>query len=92
MHGVVPSLTRVRIDIPAVLVLVLSPVGNSETLEDCTRASVKGDVSDTLEESLRVEILSINVMHDVWLFMELVAIDILHTKTYIIIKIKISTR
>ena len=92
MHGVVPSLTRVRIDIPAVLVLVLSPVGNSETLEDCTRASVKGDVSDTLEESLRVEILSINVMHDVWLFMELVAIDTLHTKTYIIIKIKISTR
>jgi hypothetical protein len=92
VHCVVPGLARVSIDIPAVLVLILSPVRNSETLEDSTRASVEGDISDTLEKSLGVEVLSVHVMHDVRFFVELVAIDVLHTKAYIIIKIKISTR
>lgn len=79
VHGVVPGLTRVGIDVPAVLLLVLSPVGNSETLEDGTGASVEGDVSDTLEKGLGVEVLSVNMVHDVRLLVELVAIDVLHT-------------
>ena len=38
-----------------------------------------------------MEILSINVMHDIGLLVELVAVNILDTQAYIIIKIKIST-
>jgi hypothetical protein len=79
VHGVVPGLTRVGIDIPAVLLLVLSPVRNFETLEDGTGASVEGDVSDSLEKGLWVEVLSVDVMHHVGLLVELVAINVLHT-------------
>ena len=39
-----------------------------------------------------MEVLGIDVMHNVGLLVELVAIDILDTQSYIIIKIKISTR
>ena len=90
-HGVVPSLAGVGINVPAVLVLVLSPVGNAESLEDGSGASVEADVSDTLEEGVWVEILGVHVMHHVRLLVELVAIHILNAKSYIIIKIKIST-
>ena len=91
VHGVHPGLTRVGIDIPTVLVLVLSPIGNAESLENSPWASVEGNISDTLEKSLWVEILSVDVMHDIGLLVELVMVDVLDTQTYIIIKIKIST-
>ena len=38
-----------------------------------------------------MEVLGVHVMHDIWLLVELVAIHILDAKSYIIIKIKIST-
>lgn len=91
MHGVVPGLARVGINVPAVLVLVLGPVGHAEALEDSPGASVERDVSDALEQSIRVEVLRVNVMHDIGLLVELVAVYIFDTKSYIIIKIKIST-
>ena len=37
-----------------------------------------------------MEVLGINVMHNVGLLVELVAIDILDTQSYIIIKIKLA--
>ena len=92
VHGVLPGLTRVGIEVPAVLVLVLGPVGHTEALEDGSGATVERNVSHTLEKSLGMEILGVDVVHDVGLLVELVAIDILNTQAYIIIKIKISTR
>ena len=89
VHGVHPGLTRVSIDVPTILVLVLGPVGDAETLEDGPRATVEGDISDALKEGVWVEILSVDVMHHIRLLVELVAIDILDTETYIIIKIKL---
>ena len=89
VHGVHPGLTRVGIDIPAVLVLVLGPVGDAEALEDSSGTTVEGDISDTLKDGVWVEILSVDVMHDIRLLVELVTIDILNTETYIIIKIKV---
>ena len=92
VHGVVPGGSGVGINIPAVLVLVLSPIGDFETLEDGSGATVEGDVTDALKKSLRMEILSVDVMHHIRLLVELIAVNILDTESYIIIKIKISTR
>lgn len=92
VESVLPGLARVGIDIPSVHLLALGPVGDAEALEDSTGLSVHGDVSHTLEDGLRMEVLSVDVVHDVRLLVELVAIDILNAKAYIIIKIKISTR
>jgi len=92
VHGVVPGLARVCIDIPAVLGLVLSPIWDTETLEDSSWATIERNISDTLKKSVWVEVLSVHVMHHIRFFVELVAIDVLDTKSYIIIKIKISTR
>ena len=86
MHGVLPGLAGVGINVPSVLVLVLSPIWDSETLEDGTGTSVEGDVTDALKEGVWVEVLSVDVMHDVRLLVELVAVDVLNTETYIIIK------
>jgi len=80
VHGVHPGLTRVSIHIPAVLVLVLSPVGDAETLEDGTGTAVEADVTDALKEGLGMEILSVDVMHDIRLLVELVAVHILDAK------------
>ena len=90
VHGVVPGLTRVGIDVPTVHVLVLSPVGDAETLEDGPRSTIEGDITDALKQGLWMEVLSIDVMHNVGLLVELVAIDILDTQSYIIIKIKLA--
>jgi len=81
VHGVVPGLTRVSIDIPAVLVLVLSPVGNFETLEDSPGATVERYISNTLKKSFGVEVLSVDMMHNIRLLVELIAIDVLDAKS-----------
>ena len=90
VHGVVPGLTRVGIDVPTVHVLVLSPVGDAETLEDGPGSAIEGDITDALKQGLGVEVLGIDVMHNVGLLVELVAIDILDAQSYIIIKIKLA--
>ena len=90
VHGVVPGLTRVGIDVPTVHLLVLGPVGDAETLEDCPWSTIEGDITDALKQGLWVEVLGINVMHNVGLLVELVAIDILDAQSYIIIKIKLA--
>lgn len=81
VHGVLPSLTRIAIEVPTVLVLVLSPIGNAESLEDSPWASVECNISDTLKKGFRVEILSVDVMHDIGLLMELVMVNVLNTQT-----------
>ena len=89
MHSVIPSSAGVAINFPSMSLFSLGPVRNSESLEQGTGLSVESDITNTLEESGRVEVLSVQVMHDVRLLVELVAIDILDAETYIIIKIKL---
>ena len=91
VHGVIPSLARVGIDVPAVHVLVLGPVRCAPALEDSPGASVEGNVTDALQKGIWVEVLGVQVVHHIRLLVELVAIHIFDTESYIIIKIKIST-
>lgn len=81
LHGVVPSVAGVGIDFPAVLFLGGSPVGNLEALEHGTGLSVETDVTNTLEEGLGMEVLSVDVVHNVGLLVEFIAIDILNAHT-----------
>lgn len=85
MHSVLPCLSGVGIKLPAVAFLSGGPVGNFKALEECARVSVETDISHTLEEGLRVEILSKNMMLDVWLLVEFIAIEVFNSNTYIIL-------
>ena len=85
VHGIFPSLSGVGIKLPSVALLSGGPVGNLEALEEGTRVSIETDISHTLEEGLRVEILSKNVMLDVWLLVEFIAIEVFNSNTYIIL-------
>lgn len=67
------------------LLLSGGPVGDLETLEEGSRSSVEADLSDSLEEVVRVEVLSVNVMLNVGLLEEFIAIEILNSNTYIIL-------
>ena len=86
MQSILPSLTRVHIDIPAVHVLVLGPIWNSESLEDGTGTSVERHISDALKKGVWMEVLSVDVVHDIRFLVELVEVDVLNAQTYIIIK------
>lgn len=85
VHGAFPSLSRVYIDIPAVLFLGSGPVRNGETLEESAWVSVESHITDTFKQSLGVEVLGVDMVHDVGLLVELVAVDILNAEAYIII-------
>lgn len=61
------------------------PVGDSEALEEGTRASVEVDFTYTLEEGIGVEVLSEYVMLNVGLLVEFIAIEVLDSNTYIIL-------
>jgi len=61
------------------------PVGDPETLKESSGSSVEVNFSDSLEQALRVEVLSINVMLNVRLLVEFIAIEILNSNTYIIL-------
>lgn len=79
VHGVGPGLTRVGIELPSVLLLGSCPVGDGETLEHGSRLTVETDITYALEESGRVEMLSIQVEHDIGFLVEFVAVNILDT-------------
>ena len=85
VHGVVPSLSGVGIEFPTVCFLGGGPVGDLETLEEGSGSSVEVNFSNSLEEGVRVEVLSINVMLNVRLLVEFIAIEILNSNTYIIL-------
>ena len=67
------------------LLLSGGPVGDLETLEEGSRSSVELNFSYSLEEGLRVEVLSKNMMLNVRLLVEFIAIEILNSNTYIIL-------
>lgn len=85
VHGIFPSLARVSIELPAVALLSGGPVGNLEALEESTGASVEVHITDTLEEGVGVEVLSVDVMLNVGLLVEFIAIEVLDSNTYIIL-------
>ena len=86
-HGILPCLSRVSINLPSISLLGSGPVWNFETLEDSSWSSVEGDVSYSLQEGLWMEILSIDVVHDIWLLVEFVAVEILDSNAYLIINL-----
>lgn len=61
------------------------PVGDLEALEEGSWSSVEGNISHSLEEGLRVEVLSIDVELNVGLLVELIAIEVFNSNTYIIL-------
>ena len=85
MHGIFPRLSGVSIEVPAVALFSGSPVRNLEALEEGTRVSVEADLTDALKETIGVEVLSEDVMLNVGLLVEFIAIEILNSNTYIIL-------
>lgn len=61
------------------------PVGDLEALEEGTGLSVETDITDTLKEGIGVEVLGEDVMLNVGLFVEFIAIEVLNSNTYIIL-------
>jgi hypothetical protein len=61
------------------------PVRYLEALEEGSRLSVESHVSHTLEEGLGVEVLSVDVVLNVGLLEEFIAIEVLNSNTYIIL-------
>jgi hypothetical protein len=84
-HGVVPGLSGVSIKLPAISLLGGSPVWDSETLVECSWSSVETGVSDSLEEIFWMEVLSPNVVHDIWLLVEFLTVEVLNSDSYIIL-------
>lgn len=80
-ESIFPSFTRIGINLPSVSLFSSCPLGNSESLEECSWLSVETNFSDSFSQCLRMEMLSINVMLVVWFFMELVDIEIFDTNT-----------
>lgn len=62
-----------------------SPIWDSETLEESSWSSVKVYVSYSFEDGLWMEVLGINVELNIWLFMELLEIEVFNSNTYIIL-------
>lgn len=85
MHGIFPCLSGVSIELPTVTLLSGGPVGNLETLEESTGVSVETHITNALKETFGVEVLSEDVMLNVWLLVEFIAIEILNSNTYIIL-------
>jgi hypothetical protein len=85
VHGVVPSLSRVGIELPSVCLFSDCPIGNFETLEHSSGSSVECYFSHSLKEGIWVEVLSKNMMLNVRLLVEFIAIEILNSNTYIIL-------
>lgn len=61
------------------------PVRDSEALEYGSGSTVEVNLTDTLEKGVRVEVLSEDVVLNVGLLVEFIAIEVLNTNTYIIL-------
>jgi hypothetical protein len=85
VHCVLPSLSGVSIEFPTVVLLGSSPVRDFEALEEGTGASIEVHLTDTLKKGIRVEVLSENMMLNIGLLVEFIAIEVLNSNTYIIL-------
>jgi hypothetical protein len=87
LHGVVPGLSGVSINLPVVHLVGSSPVRHLEALEEGSGSSVEGDVSDTLEQIFGVEVLSVDVVVTVGLLVEFMHVEVLDSDSYIILNL-----
>ena len=85
VHSILPRLARISIKLPTVGLFGCGPVGDLESLEKSTRATIELDLTNTLKHCRWMEVLSIDVMHDVGLLVEFIAIEVLNSNTYIIL-------
>lgn len=85
VHGIFPSLAGVCVKFPTVSLLSGSPVGDLEALEEGAGASEEVHVTHALEKGVGVEVLSVDVVLNVGLLVEFIAIEVLNSNTYIII-------
>jgi len=85
MHGVIPSLSRVAINLPSVHLFSSGPIWNLESLENRSWSSVETNISYSFNKGRWMEVLSIHMEHEVGLFVELLDIEVLDSNTYIII-------
>ena len=81
LHGIVPGLSGVGIDLPAVHLVSLGPLWHLEALVESSCLSVELHVSHSLEEGFGMEVLCVYVIHEIWLLVELIVIEVLETDT-----------
>ena len=87
VHGIIPGLSRVSINLPAVHLSGGCPVRDLESLEESSGSSVEGNVSDSFEDGCGMEVLDVDVVHNVWLLVELLHIEVFDSDSYIIINL-----
>ena len=85
VEGVFPGLSGVGIKFPTVSLLRGGPVWYLESLEQGSWSSIEVDISNSLEEGFGMEVLSVDVILNVWLFVELIAIEVFNSNTYYIL-------
>jgi len=78
-HGVIPSLSGVSIDLPSVSLLSGGPVWDSETLVEGSWSSVETGVSNSLKKIFWMEVLSPDVVHDIWFLVEFLTVEVLNS-------------
>jgi hypothetical protein len=61
------------------------PIRNFETLEKGSWSSVEINISNSFQQSMRMEELGVNVELDIWLLPELLVIEVFNSYTYIIL-------
>jgi len=81
LHGIVPCLSGVGINLPAVHLVSLGPLWHLEALIEGSSFSIEMYISDSLKKGFRMEVLSVDVVHEIWLLVELVVIEIFETDT-----------
>ena len=84
VKGVFPSISGVSVELPAVSLLGSCPVWHSEALEDGTGSAIEGYISNSFKNSVWMEVLSVDVVLNVRLLVELIAIEVLNSYSYII--------
>jgi len=83
VHGVVPGSSGIGIIFPTIVLLSGSPVGDFETLEESTGLSVESDITDTLKHGVGVEVLCVQMHHDIRFLVEFVAVYVLNAEASI---------
>lgn len=86
-HCIIPSLSWVGIYLPSMSFFSCCPVWNSESFEDCSWSSVEWCISYSFQKSFWMEILCVNVEHEVWFFVEFLKVKIFNSNAFIIKKI-----
>lgn len=80
-HCVIPCLSGVQVHFPTVSLLSCGPIRHLESLEESSRSSVETDISNSFEEGVWVEVLSVNMELNVRLLEELIVIHVFNSES-----------